>query len=263
MAGTGVLPFVRGIDLTLNDLEDGKFPSEAVEDMKSLRWLRLTDTGLKRVPREIGNLSKLEHLTVKRNQVDRIGSGHLSSLKCLRTLNLSRNNLGTEGVPDDIFDNEELNTLDLSHNKLTEVPEGMVRSKSVLVLNLSHNKLETIPSQMLANTTDLLHFDVSNNDLDALPPQLRRLSNLQTLNLSNNPLSHFQIRPLPSLTELRTLHMRNTQRTLANIPNGLETLVHLADVDFSENQLTKIPEGLLKVGDMRSEERRFMGTGGF
>ena len=101
------------------------------------------------------------------------------------------------------------------------------------------------------NTTDLLHFDVSHNNLDALPPQLRRLSNLQTLILSNNPLSHFQIRPLPSLTELRTLHMRNTQRTLSNIPTGLEGLIHLSDVDLSENQLTKVPEGLLHVPNIK------------
>ncbi len=45
--------------------------------------------------------------------------------------------------------------------------------------------------------------------------------------------------------------MRNTQRTLSNIPVGLEGLIHLADVDFSENQLTKIPEGLLTVPNLR------------
>ena len=65
------------------------------------------------------------------------------------------------------------------------------------------------------------------------------MGNLQTLVLSNNPLSHFQIRPLPALTELRTLHLRNTQRTLSNIPVNLEPLVHLADVDLSQNHLTK------------------------
>ena len=97
-------------------------------------------------------------------------------------------------------------------HRLTAVPEGVCKAKSTLVvLNLSHNALEMIPSQLLMNTTDLLHLDVSHNDLDALPPQLRRLTNLQTLVLSHNPLSHFQIRPLPALTELRTLHMRNTQ----------------------------------------------------
>ena len=96
-----------------------------------------------------------------------------------------------------------------------------------------------------------IYIYFSHNNLDALPPQLRRLTNLQTLILSNNALSHFQIRPLPSLTELRTLHMRNTQRTLSNIPTGLEGLIHLSDVDLSENQLTKIPEGLLHVPNLK------------
>jgi len=247
------LPFIRGIDLTMNDLDNNdKFPGQAVQDMKSLRWLRLTDTRLQKIPAEISGLSKLEHLTLKRNNVAAIGDGELSALKCLRTLNLSRNNLETRGVPPDIFDNEELNTLDLSHNKLTAVPDGVCKAKSTLVvLNLSHNNLEMIPSALLMNTTELLHLDVSHNELDALPPQLRRLTNIQTLILSHNPLSHFQIRPLPALTELRTLHMRNTQRNGTNIPTNLEALVHLTDVDLSENALTKIPEGLLKVPNLK------------
>ena len=125
-------------------------------------------------------------------------------LKCLRTLNLSRNALTARNISPDTFDSEELNTLDLSHNELTEVPEGVGKARCLLVLNLSHNKLEAIPSQLLMNVTDLLTLDVSCNHLEALPPQLRRLTNLQTLVLSNKPLSHFQIRPLPSMTELRT-----------------------------------------------------------
>ena len=249
MAGTGVLPFIRGIDLTLNDLEDEKFP-EAMEDMTSLRWLKLNNTKLRTIPAELSKLQHLEHLTMKRNQVESISS-QIKELPCLRTLNLRYNSLTHTNIPAEVFENDELTTLDLSHNKLTEVPEGLYRCRSLLVLNLSHNMLELIPSQLLMTTTDLLHLDLSNNELDALPPQLRRLSNLQTLILSHNPLSHFQIRPLPALLELRTLHLRNTQRTLTNFPANLETLAHLADVDLSQNQLNKIPEGLLTLTGLK------------
>jgi Leucine-rich repeat (LRR) protein len=68
MAGTGVLPFIRGIDLTMNNLDDGRFP-EVMEDMTSLRWLKLTSTQLKSIPDEIASLQKLEHLSLKRNNV--------------------------------------------------------------------------------------------------------------------------------------------------------------------------------------------------
>jgi len=249
MAGTGVLPFIRGIDLTLNDLEDERFP-EAMEDMTSLRWLKLNNANLKTIPPELSKLVKLEHLTMKKNKVDTI-SNHVKNLSCLRTLNLRYNQLTHTSIPPEVFENEELSTLDISHNLLKEVPEGLIKCKSLLVLNLSNNELEMIPSHLLMAATDLLHLDLSNNELDALPPQLRRLSNLQTLLLSNNPLSHFQIRPLPALTELRTLHLRNTQRTLLNIPTALEPLLNLSDVDLSQNQLTKIPDGILALPNLK------------
>ena len=97
MAGTGVLPFIRGIDLTLNNLEDDRFP-EAMEDMTSLRWLKLTDTKLKELPLELEKLQKLEHLTVKKSQVGAM-EVDFSKLPCLRTLNLSRNSLTAGNVP--------------------------------------------------------------------------------------------------------------------------------------------------------------------
>jgi len=45
--------------------------------------------------------------------------------------------------------------------------------------------------------------------------------------------------------------MRNTQRSLSNIPVNLEGLVHLEDVDLSQNELTRIPEGLLTVPNLK------------
>ena len=98
MAGTGVLPFIRGIDLTLNDLEAEKFP-EAMEDMTSLRfelptilkigchgnyrrWLKLNNTKLRTIPAEVGKLQQLEHLTMKRNNVESIGES-VRQLPCL------------------------------------------------------------------------------------------------------------------------------------------------------------------------------------
>ena len=154
MAGTGVLPFIRGIDLTMNNLEDERFP-EVMEDMTSLRWLKLTNTQLKAIPEEISSLQQLEHLTLKKNNVMAIEREQFKGLKCLRTLNLSRNSLTAKNISSDTFDSEELNTLDLSHNELTEVPEGVGKARCLLVLNLSHNKLEQIPSQLLMNVTGI------------------------------------------------------------------------------------------------------------
>ncbi|GLV41932.1 flightless I [Carabus blaptoides fortunei] len=249
MANTGVLPFVRGVDFTRNDFSDEKFP-EAVRLMTGVQWLKLDRTNLTEIPKEMGKLLKLEHLSLTRNKLERL-YGELTELGCLRTLNLRHNKVKNSGIPAELFQLEELTTLDLSHNNLKEVPDGLDKARSLLVLNLSNNHIDSIPNTLFINLTDLLFLDLSNNNLETLPPQTRRLANLQTLILNHNPLGHFQLRQLPSLVNLETLHMRNTQRTLSNFPTSLESLANLSDLDLAQNALPKIPEALYSLPNLK------------
>ncbi|XP_028172324.1 protein flightless-1-like isoform X3 [Ostrinia furnacalis] len=249
MANTGLLPFVRGVDFTSNDFSDEKFP-DAIRYMTGLQWLRLDKTNLTDIPEELGKLMKLENLSLKKNSLEKL-FGELTELKCLRSLNVRHNKVKSSGIPAELFRLEELTTLDLSHNRLKEVPEGLEKAKSLLVLNLSHNMIESIPPTLFVQLTDLLFLDLSNNRLETLPPQTRRLANLQTLILNDNPLGLFQLRQLPSLQSLETLHMRNTQRTVANLPTSLDTLSNLSDVDLSKNALTKVPDALYSLQSLK------------
>uniref|UniRef100_A0AAQ6A0N2 Protein flightless-1 homolog n=1 Tax=Amphiprion ocellaris TaxID=80972 RepID=A0AAQ6A0N2_AMPOC len=250
MAATGVLPFIRGVDLSGNDFKGGYFP-EHVKCMSSLRWLKLNRTGLCYLPEELASLQKLEHLSVSHNSLTTL-HGELSSLPNLRAVVARANNLKNSGVPDDIFQLDDLSVLDLSYNQLTEIPRDLENSRNMLVLNLSHNTIDCIPNQLFINLTDLLYLDLSDNKLDSLPPQMRRLVHLQTLILNNNPLMHAQLRrQLPAMVALQTLHLRNTQRTQSNMPTSLEGLTHLADVDLSCNDLTRVPECLYSLGSLK------------
>ncbi|XP_048519020.1 protein flightless-1 [Dendroctonus ponderosae] len=246
---TGVLPFVRGVDFTRNDFSEGKFP-DAVAYMTGVQWLKLDRTQLRSIPKEMGSLMKLEHLSLTRNELEKL-HGELTELNCLRSLNLRHNKVKSSGIPAELFHLEELSTLDLSHNNLKEVPEGLERARSLLVLNLSHNHIDAIPNALFINLSDLLFLDLSDNRLETLPPQTRRLANLQTLVLNNNPMGHFQLRQLPSLTSLETLHLRNTQRNLANFPPSLENLLSLTDVDLAQNALPRVPDALYSLPSLR------------
>ncbi|XP_044159287.1 protein flightless-1 homolog [Bufo gargarizans] len=249
MAATGVLPFIRGVDLSGNDFKGGYFP-EHVRSMSSLRWLKLNRTGLCYLPEELSSLHKLEHLSVSHNSLTTL-HGELSSLPCLRAIVARANSLKNSGIPDDIFQLDDLSVLDLSYNQLTECPRELENAKNMLVLNLSHNSIDNIPNQLFINLTDLLYLDLSDNKLDSLPPQMRRLVHLQTLILNNNPLLHAQLRQLPAMVALQTLHLRNTQRTQNNLPTSLEGLTNLADVDFSMNDLSRIPECLYTLTNLK------------
>ncbi|EMP35542.1 Protein flightless-1 like protein [Chelonia mydas] len=161
------------------------------------------------------------------------------------------NSLKNSGVPDDIFQLDDLSVLDLSYNQLTECPRELENAKNMLVLNLGHNSIDNIPNQLFINLTDLLYLDLSENTLESLPPQMRRLVHLQTLILNSNPLLHAQLRQLPAMTALQTLHLRNTQRTQSNLPTSLEGLINLADVDLACNELSRVPECLYTLSSLR------------
>lgn len=53
------------------------------------------------------------------------------------------------------------------------------------------------------------------------------------------------------MTQLRVLHMKNTQRNATNIPPTLDNLVNLEDVDFSCNDLQATPDALFKLKNLR------------
>lgn len=218
--------------------------------MTGLRWLKLNRTKIDWIPDELQNLKKLETLSLVRNNLVTL-HGEVPTLPCLRYLNCRHNKIKSSGIPQEIFELEDLSVVDLSHNDLREVPAALEKARGILVLSLGHNRIEMIPNQLFMNLVDLIYLDLSGNRLESLPPQTRRLVSLQTLILNDNPLGHYQLRQLPSLTSLQVLHMRNTQRTVINTPVSLDACAVLSDVDFSQNNLPRIPDVLYTLSTLK------------
>ncbi|MDP2435899.1 MAG: leucine-rich repeat domain-containing protein, partial [archaeon] len=89
-----------------------------------------------------------------------------------------------------VFGRSQLRTmlkhLDMSHNRLAEVPRAFSYFKCLEHLNLSHNNLTSVPST-LATLESLGHLDLSYNCLTKLPAELSGLSKIHTFDLSHNP----------------------------------------------------------------------------
>jgi Leucine-rich repeat (LRR) protein len=106
----------------------------------------------------------------------------------LRTLDASLNELQSffDGIEDDSSTFPSLRSLNLSGNKLTNLPsfEGM---SSLVTLQVADNKLKEIPTN-LAALENLKSIDVGNNDIRLVPAELAAAERLTSLNLVGNPL---------------------------------------------------------------------------
>eukprot|EP00007_Cunea_sp_BSH-02190019_P009460 CAMPEP_0174234646 /NCGR_PEP_ID=MMETSP0417-20130205/4341_1 /TAXON_ID=242541 /ORGANISM="Mayorella sp, Strain BSH-02190019" /LENGTH=1527 /DNA_ID=CAMNT_0015313037 /DNA_START=52 /DNA_END=4632 /DNA_ORIENTATION=- len=78
--------------------------------------------------------------------------------------------------------------LDLSHNRLTQLPTELGGLKKLQMLNVSYNKIREVPVA-IGVLLDLENLDLSWNMLENLPSELVNLRRLHALNTSGNPLS--------------------------------------------------------------------------
>ncbi|XP_065899983.1 protein flightless-1 homolog [Dysidea avara] len=237
-----VLSFVRGADFSKNDFHQASQVSR-VTQISNIKWMRVNNSSITKLPDELENLQRLEVLYLARNKLNELHTGNIPSLSSLRVLYASHNELRDSGIPSDLFKLEHLATLDFSHNDLSKIPDELLHAKGVLVLALSHNRISNIPGAVFVHCSDIQSLNLSNNQLQSLPPQIRRLSHLQVLNLANNPLNHYQFKMLEKLTSLTTLDLSNTGVLSSYTPN-LERLQSLSDVNFAHNELTRVPDSL-------------------
>ena len=91
-------------------------------------------------------------------------------------------------LPTSIQKLNQLEWLDLSGNKLTELPSEIGDLKELRTLNVRKNQLVSLPTsiQKLQQLEDL---DLSYNKLTELPSEIGDLKELRRLNVTGNPLT--------------------------------------------------------------------------
>lgn len=123
-----------------------------------------------------------------------------------KILNLS--NQGLKKAPSYIFNQTNLEELNLSNNSLEGSLQAEVRNlQNLKVLNLSNNKFSGLPAEV-GQLKNLEILNLSNNTLTGLPNELGNLSKLKLLDLSGNNYSEQDLsgirKSLPSSTTIKT-----------------------------------------------------------
>lgn len=111
-------------------------------------------------------------------------------------------------VPNSVFAQTKLQSLDLSDNALSGALQAEIRNlQNLVTLDLSDNAFTGVPAE-IGQLKNLETLDLSNNQLTGLPYELGNLSNLKVLDLSGNNYSTVDLEiiraKLPASTSIVT-----------------------------------------------------------
>ena len=79
--------------------------------------------------------------------------------------------------------------LNLENKNLTKIPEWVFKETSLTSLNVSNNKLEGSVQGEIRFLTKLKILDLSDNEMTGVPAEIGQLKYLEILDLSNNKLT--------------------------------------------------------------------------
>ncbi|KIH51115.1 leucine Rich repeat-containing domain protein [Ancylostoma duodenale] len=159
------------------------------------------------VQRHIENARKSRILQLKACGLKSMPTALNELYEVIRNLELSQNKI--KELPPDIGSFSVLKQLHLSENALTELPDEIGSLKNLEILNLQSNKLSSLPDSIVGCTS------------------------LKTLNLSANNFTQFPV-PTCHLMSLETLVL--AQNTITELPDEVSSL-NASEVNLNQNRL--------------------------
>ena len=227
---------VTHLDLRTNQLT-GEIPAE-LGNLTKLELLSLYDNQLTgEIPAELGDLANLTHLYLSGNQLTGEIPAELGNLANLQTLHLYSNQLTGE-IPAELGSLTNLEVLWLHSNRLTgEIPAELGDLANLTHLALSTNQLTgEIPAE-LGDLSSLRRLGLGGNQLTGeIPAELGSLTNLTHLALCPNGLRGPIVGELGSLSNLTLLSICHNSLT-GPIPSELGRLTNLKWLDLTTNNL--------------------------
>ena len=203
------------------------------------------------------HFTNVERLDLGQNKLASLPVDFCKAMPKLQRVNLSRNEL--ESFPLCLINNERLEEVNLSHNKISApshpAPDMTTMSVSVTKLDLSHNALTELPKWLSNLFPALARLNLASNNITKLSCSPLELCCLKTLNLSRNKIKEI---PKLFLRECHNLEELNvTDNSLRTLPESLAPfLAKLKILRAAGNKLAKeaspfVPRFILALWNLR------------
>ncbi|KAM6217795.1 PH domain leucine-rich repeat-containing protein phosphatase 1 [Rhynchocyon petersi] len=247
------MPHIKHVDLRLNIIKE--VIADEVDFLQHITQLDLRDNKLGDLDAMIFN--NIEVLHCERNQLVTLNicgyflkalyasSNELVQLDVypvpnyLSYMDISRNRL--ENVPEWVCESRKLEVLDIGHNEICELPARLFCNGSLRKLLAGHNQLTRLPDRLERTSVEVL--DVQHNQLLELPPTLlMKADSLRFLNASANKLETLPPATLSEETSsiLQELYLTNNSLTDKCVPL-LTGHPHLKILHLAYNRLQSFP----------------------
>ncbi|KAI3976753.1 hypothetical protein MKX01_008611 [Papaver californicum] len=160
--------------------------------------------------------------------------------RVVRTIDLTNNKI--IDIPMGISRLINMQRLILADNLIERLPVNLGKIQSLKVLTLDGNQMTTLPDE-LGMLVRLERLSISRNLLTGLPETIGSLRSLSLLNVSNNKLKSLpeSIGSCFSMEELQA-----NDNYIDELPSSICNLVHLKSLCLDNNDVKEIPLNLLK-----------------
>eukprot|EP00727_Mastigamoeba_balamuthi_P001220 m51a1_g11095 hypothetical protein (903) ;mRNA; f:15054-32764 len=199
------------------------------------------ENALKSLPESLGQSRTLVSLSLASNAFESAPEC-LARLAALTALDLSHNALCSARAIAALGGCARLQRLDLSQNKLTELPPELGALRALRTLSLRQNWLSCVPRAVLG-MAQLETLDLSCNVIAGAPRELAGCEALTELDLSSNSVSELP-REMAALQRLR--HLRLRANRLREVPKELGNM-RLETLELDGNQLQQLPAELCNL----------------
>nr|XP_004611372.1 unnamed protein product [Sorex araneus] len=230
--------YITSLDLSANELRDIDALSQKcglLSQLEHLQRLELHQNALTGFPPQLCEMLKcLTHLDLHSNRFTSFPS-YLLKMKCVATLDISRNDIGPSVALEPAWKCPSLRQLNLSYNQLTSLPEHLdTAAENLEQLVVEGNKISGLCSHL--SLKELKVLNLSKNFISALPEDfLEACPKVESFSARMNFLADMPFLP-SSMTSLKL-----SQNRFTHVPEAILNLPHLRCLDMSSNAIQCLP----------------------
>lgn len=217
-----------------------------LEGLHQLRVLSLHHNPISEASTEaLKDLTSLTHLDISKSKLPKLHSHWLAHAQNLEYLNVSNANVSE--VPR--IQGENIRVLDVSHNFLTFLPDGLIMATCLQSLFLHHNPLQTVNERTFKGAKCLLQLYLSHTPIVNIDEFIfSDMPQLLELHLEHNEdLLRVEHGAFTGLHNLQYLNLAETPNLKEIEEVAFAGLPHLISLDLRKSGLTVLPLSLTNL----------------